>query len=71
MLATGYIHALIDNNLNFKQFVCNCARAFGTMSHMRDDPSAGIKEAKVILRRFRRTMRKRPIKNNRRNENIG
>jgi hypothetical protein len=47
MLATGYIHDLIDNKLNLKQFVCSCARAFGPLVHMRDDSSAEIKEAKV------------------------
>jgi hypothetical protein len=38
MLKTGYIHNMIDNNLNFKDFVFSCARAFGHLVMMRDDP---------------------------------
>jgi hypothetical protein len=38
MLMTGYIHNMIDNKLNFKDFVYSCARAFTPLILMREDP---------------------------------
>jgi len=38
MLANGYVHALVDGNLTLKQWTLQCARAFGALISMRDDP---------------------------------
>lgn len=36
--ATGYVHNMLDKKLNFEQFVWCCARAFGALVEMRDEP---------------------------------
>lgn len=36
--ATGYVHRMIDNQMNFEQFVMNCSRAMDALAMMRDDP---------------------------------
>lgn len=35
---TGYVHGMLDDNQTFEQFVMSCARAFGALILMRDDP---------------------------------
>lgn len=35
--ANSYVHALVDNNLSFKQFALRCAREFGVLVSMRDE----------------------------------
>lgn len=35
---TGYTGAMIEKNLDFNAFVWRCARAFGPLIHMRDEP---------------------------------
>lgn len=36
---TGYTYELVEKNQSFNQFVWSCARAFGALVMMRDDPS--------------------------------
>lgn len=38
MFATGYVHELINKNLDFNGFVWGCARAFGALITLRDEP---------------------------------
>lgn len=37
--ATGYVHDMLDKGMSFEQFAMNCARAFGALVLMRDDPA--------------------------------
>lgn len=37
-MATGYTHPVKDGKVTFNQFVWGCARAFGALIMMRDDP---------------------------------
>jgi hypothetical protein len=37
-MPTGYTAAIADN-ITFERYALNCARAFGALVHMRDDPS--------------------------------
>lgn len=47
-MATGYTSA-IEDGISFKDFVLRCARAFGALSHMRDEPmDADIKEITAV-----------------------
>lgn len=36
-MPTGYTADILDKNIDFPQFVWDCARAFGALIHMRDD----------------------------------
>ena len=38
LYANGYVHSLIDDNLSFKDFMLRCARGFGALITMRDEP---------------------------------
>ena len=38
MLANGYVHALVEGDLTLKEWTLQCARAFGALISMRDDP---------------------------------
>lgn len=37
-MKTGYVHYLIDNKLDFEAFALTCTRAFGALSHLRNEP---------------------------------
>lgn len=37
-MATGYVHNMLDKNQTFEQFALECARNFGALIEMRDEP---------------------------------
>jgi hypothetical protein len=37
-MPTGYVYEMLDKQQNFQEFVWTCARAFGALIMMRDDP---------------------------------
>jgi uncharacterized protein YllA (UPF0747 family) len=37
--ATGYVHGMLDSDMDFPTFAMSCARAFGALVLMRDDPA--------------------------------
>lgn len=37
-MPTGYVYEMLDKEQNFQEFVWTCARAFGALVMMRDDP---------------------------------
>lgn len=41
-MPTGYTAAIIEKHCTFEQFVWSCARAFGALVNMRDEPSSAI-----------------------------
>jgi hypothetical protein len=40
--ATGYVHRMIDGKQDFRAFAMSCARAFGDLIDMRDEPMDAI-----------------------------
>lgn len=43
MLANGYVHKLIEDNLSFESFVWECAKAFGALDSQKEFDSLDLK----------------------------
>jgi len=39
LMASGYVHKMLDDKQDFRTFAMSCARAFGALITMRDEPA--------------------------------